>query len=78
MLSCANMLHRSLRTVAPRVAYYKYKNPDKELPGPDLFARADESICMVAGLDLSHFQAFTQCWAASSEAAELCRHERKR
>ena len=67
MRSCADMLHRSLRTVAPRVAFYKHNNPDKKLRGPDLFTRADESCCKEAGLDPSHFQAFKQRWAASSE-----------
>ena len=75
-MRCGSRLRSSLRTVAPRVAYYKHKKPGQDLPGPVLFAREDGEFCKHAGLTLSDFQFFKPRWAGSSEGAELCRHER--
>ena len=78
MRYCANVLHRSLRTVAPRVAFYKHKKAGQQLPHCGIFARSDAEYCRWAGLELAAFLAFQPVWAASSKGVELCRHEQPR
>lgn len=77
MLKCADMLHRDLRTVAPRVAFWRSQRPGKPLPRCHTFTVADETFCRKQHLRLTGFLAFKQQWAASPEGQELCQHERE-
>ncbi|KAL4447607.1 hypothetical protein ABPG75_004826 [Micractinium tetrahymenae] len=76
MLQCAQMLHRNLRTVGPRVAFLRSTRPGQPLPHCIAFVRTDAEFCKMQGLQLSEFTAFTREWL-EGEGAEVCRHERQ-
>lgn len=76
LLKCADMMHRDLRRVAPRVAYWRDQHPGRTLPtGSSTFTVGDETFCRKHGFQLTDFQAFKQRWLASEEGREVCRHE---
>ncbi|KAL4447593.1 hypothetical protein ABPG75_004812 [Micractinium tetrahymenae] len=75
MLQCYDMLHRSLRTVAPRVAFWRSKRPDQALLCCTTFTPGDAEFCRRQGLALAEFEAFKQAWLAG-QGAQICRHER--
>ncbi|KAL4447614.1 hypothetical protein ABPG75_004833 [Micractinium tetrahymenae] len=76
MLHSAEMLHRSLRTVAPRAEFWHSKHPGQPLPAGCTLARADDSFCRKLGLLPKEFYAFRKAWL-EGEGAEVCRHERQ-
>ena len=77
LLKHANLLHRDLRTVMPRVAYWREQHPGRALPaGTSTFTVGDEKFCQQRGFRLAAFQAFKRGWLASEEGRQLCRHER--
>ena len=75
MLQCYDMLHCSLRTLAPRVEFWRDQRPGQPLPSSSAFTVGDATFCRRQGLLLAHFLAFEQQWAASPEGQKVCRHE---
>ena len=69
------MLHRSLHTVAPRVAFYQQQRPGERLPHCSCFAASDVSFCSKWELDPAEFDAFKRQWLASEEGRAVCGHE---
>lgn len=76
MLECCEMLHRSLRTVAPRVEIWLSKRQGEQLPHCRTFTVGDEKFCRQHGLTVADFQAFKDAWLAG-EGAQVCRYERR-
>ncbi|KAI7836068.1 hypothetical protein COHA_010037 [Chlorella ohadii] len=64
---CTVMLHQSLRTVAPRVAYYQQQLTEQPLPPCTGFARGDGTFCERFKLNPRAFAAFKARWLASAE-----------
>ena len=77
LLKCYGLLHQDLRTLAPRVAYWREQHPGRALPaGTSTFTVGDEKFCQQRGFRLAAFQAFKRRRIASEEGRQLCRHER--
>ena len=74
-VECAEMLHRSLRTVAPRVAFYQQQRPGQPLPSIGRLKTGNEAFCREQGFDPAQFAAFKARWLASQEGRAVCRHE---
>lgn len=74
---CADMLHRSLCTMAPRVAFYQQWRPGQPLPNCIMFAKGDEAFCDWLKADPLEFAAFKARWLAREEGQAVCRHEGK-
>ena len=59
MLKCASLLDRDLRTVAPRVEYWRQQRPGQALQvGTSTFTLGDATFCARQRLSLPDFQAF--------------------
>jgi len=69
------MLHQSLCTVAPRVAFYQQQRPEQPLPHCTIFAKGDEAFCKRLKTDPLEFAAFKARWLASEEGRAVCQHE---
>ncbi len=76
-VQCAEMLPRSLCTVAPRVAFYQHQRPGQPLPRCNAFTDGDQTFCKRLKADPLEFAAFKAGWLASEEGREVCRHEGK-
>ncbi len=76
-VQCAEMLHRSLHTVAPRVAFYQQRRPAEPLPRCNAFIDGDKTFCSRLKADPLEFASFKARWLASEEGRALCRHEGK-
>ena len=76
LLKHADLLHRDLRTLAPRVAYWREQHPASALLCQPTFTVGDEEFCQQRGFQLAAFHAFKRGWLASEEGRQLCRHER--
>lgn len=74
---CTEMLHQSLCTLAPRVAFYQLQQPGKALPGCSTLQRGDNAFCQRCKLDPREFAAFKASWLASEEGQAVCQHEGK-
>ncbi|KAI7836063.1 hypothetical protein COHA_010032 [Chlorella ohadii] len=74
---CSVMLHQSLCTVAPRVAFYQQQRPDQPLPPCRAFTSGNEAFCEQFKLNPLEFAAFKARWLASEEGRALCQHEGK-
>ena len=77
-ITCAEMLHRSLRTVAPRVAFYQQQRPGERLPHCVSFTPGDVTFCSKWELEPAEFEAFKRLWLASEEGRAVCQHESKK
>ena len=75
MLQCYGMLHCSLRTVAPRVEFWRDQRPGQPLPTCSYVTASDPTFCQRLGVPLEAFLAFEKQWAASNEGQNVCRHE---
>jgi hypothetical protein len=74
---CAEMLHRSLCTVGPRVAFFQQQRPGQPLPAISAFTASDDSFCRKLKLDPLEFEAFKTQWLASEEGRAVCAREGK-
>lgn len=74
---CAEMLHQSLCTLAPRVALCWQQRPGKALPGYSTLKRSDNAFCQQCKLDPLEFAAFKASWLASEKGKAVCQHEGK-
>lgn len=72
----AGMLDQSLRTIAPRVAFYQQQRPGQPLPSTRQFQSGDKVFCQEQGFDPAQFAAFKAAWLASEEGRAVCRHEK--
>ena len=69
------MLHMSLRTLAPRVAFFQHQRPGQPLPSASRLQSSDATFCEKRGFDPAQFAALKAAWLASEEGRTVCRHE---
>ena len=74
-MQCVEMLHRSLCTTAPRVAFYQQQRPGEGLPHCREFAKADKVFSQRCKLDPLEFAVFKASWLASHEGRAACQYE---